>query len=228
MACARVPKGDLVLTLVFLPVLLGLSVWITLTGSGPERLIGILGFVLWLCLLLNAVGPGRYCVAGSELLLSRRRLSLAEVQGAQVAPGSRCPLFPGLQLVLRLREGRAVALPLTYAGWEAVYEATRAARPDLGLRPWKEEPLIRQALRRGGRPLVHLPEGAILYRENGTLALFSAALLFFALTLLGALVPTSLTAFWIGVVVYATLALYDRIAKPRVLLEDDAGRREAP
>ena len=46
MACAWVPKGDLVLSLVFLPVLLGLSVWITLTGGGPERLIGILGFVL--------------------------------------------------------------------------------------------------------------------------------------------------------------------------------------
>ncbi len=227
MACARFPKGDLVLSLVFLPTFLGLSVWLALTGSGPERLIGILGLFLWLCLLLSAVGPGRYCVAGSELFLGRRRLSLAEVQEARVASGSRCPFFPGLRLVLRLREGRAVALPLTYAGWEAVYEAIRAARPDLSLRPWQEEPFIRQALRRGGRPLVHLPEGAVLYRENGTLALFSAILLFFALTLLGALVPRSLTAFWIGVVVYATLALYDRIAKPKVLLEDDAGRREA-
>ena len=228
MICARVPKGDLVPLLVFLPVLLGLSVWIALAGSGPERLIGIPGVVLWLCLLLSAVGPGRYCVAGNELFLGRRQLALAEVQGARVAPGSRCPLFPGLQLVLRLREGRAVALPLTHAGWEAVYEAIRAARPDLGLRPWREEPLIQRALQRDGRPLVHLPKGAILYRENGTLALFSAALLFFALTLLGALVPRGLTAFWIGVVVYATFALYDRIAKPKVLLENDAGRREAP
>ena len=224
MVCARRPKGELALLLTLLPVLLGLSLWLALTGGGAERLIGVLGLFLWLCVLLNAVGPGRYCALGSELVWGRKRLPLTEIQGARVAPGSRCPLFPELRLVLTPREGDGLALPLSYAGWEEVYEAIRAARPDLGLPPWWEAPEIRRALKTGGRPLLHLPKGATSYRENGTVALLASALLFLALTLLGPFVPRPLDEVWVGVVVFATLTLYHRLAKPRVLLEDPEGR----
>ena len=223
MVCSRRPPGELVLALTALPIWGGLALWLVLEGGGLERALGALALVLLLCLLPNLVGPGRYCIEGGALVWGRTRLPLERIQRARVALLAPCPLFPVLKLVLTAEGGQTLALPLTYAGWEEVYEAIRLARPDLGLSPWWEAPEIREALKKGGRPLLHLPKGATRYRENGVLALLAAALLFVALVLLGALLPRALREVWIAVTVYLTLTLYQRLARPRVVFLDGAG-----
>ena len=224
MVCSRRPPGELVLALTALPIWGGLALWLVLEGGGLERALGALALVLLLCLLPNLVGPGRYCLEGGALVWGRAHLPLDQLQRARIALLAPCPLFPVLKLVLTTESGQKLALPLTYAGWEEVYEAIRVARPDLGLPPWWEAPEIREALKKGGRPWLHLPTGATRYRENGVVALLASALLFVALVLLGALLPRALSEAWIAVTVYLTLTLYQRLARPRIVFLDGAGR----
>ena len=231
MLCSRRPPGELALAITALPLFGALALWLVFEEGGLDRALGALALVLLLCLLPNLVGPGRYCIEGGALVWGRTRLPLEQIRRARVAPLATCPLFPVLKLVLTNEGVQTLALPLTYAGWEEVYEAIRAARPDLGLLPWWEEPEIRRALKLGGHSLLRFPKDVTFYRENGTVALFTSALLFLALTLLGAFLPKPLREVWIGVVVFATLTLYHRLAKPRILVKDGAGRlktSEAP
>ncbi len=225
MAYAATTRADRILTWVAGPILTALALLALAAGDPLERAAGGLALVVILCLFYASAytPPGRYGLERGRLLFGREGLPIAQVSTARVEARGRCPLFP--ELVLRLETPKGEwALPLTYAGWETVYEAIRTARPDLGLPPWWAETQIQRALKRR-RPSIRVPKGAQRHRENGTLALFLAATLWLALTLAGAVLPLSgvLGDLWIALVVYVTLTAYDRLSRPVVMVEDEAG-----
>ena len=208
-------------------LLAGLAVLALTASPPPERALAGVALVLLLCLLYAALRPrpDGYGLENDTLLFGQERIPLSRVSAARVEMRGRCPLFPELVLRLGTPEG-ARALPLSYAGWEAVYRAIRTARPDLGLPPWWAEPRIQRALKQR-RPPIRVPKGAHRYLENGTLALFVAATSWLALTLAGAVLPLpgALGDLWIALVVYVALAVYDRLSKPVIVVEDEAGHR---
>ncbi len=195
-------------------------------GDPLERAASGLIFVVVLCLFYASAyaPPGRYSLEHGTLLFGRERIPLSRVSAARVEARPRFLFFPEMVLRIETSEGER-ALPLTYTGWETVYEALRTARPDLGLPPWWAEAQIQRALKRQ-RPSIRVPNGVRRYRENGTQALFVAATLWLALILVGNVFPLSglLNDLWIALVVYAALTIYDRLAKPVVVVEDEAGR----
>jgi len=221
---AEPTRSDRVLTWVAGLILTALALWAFTAGDLTGRVAGGVALVLLLCLLYTSkTPPGRYGLENDTLLFGRERIPLARVSAARVEVRVRCPLFPEWVLRLVTPEGER-ALPLTYAGWETVYEGIRAARPDLGLPPWWAEPRIQRALKQR-RPPIRVPKGAHRYLENGTPALFVAATSWLALTLAGAALPLpgALGDLWIALVVYVALTIYDRLSKPVVVVEDEAG-----
>ena len=228
MVCARSPRYEgavKVLALVFVFLLLLASVWLLAVGEPWEKAVGAAGLVLGLfslaCvfeLFLNPP-PREYCLDKGVIRYGKTSAPLDKFAKAQVAYRPACPLFPKLvHLSLVLKNDLELALPLTYPGWEEVYEAVREERPELELPPWWEEPRIRAVLQAGRTDLIAPPKGARVVRRRVFLALFLALIALLSVALLVALLdlPTALASFF-GVLL--AFFVYDRVSERRVVHE---------
>ena len=235
--CAERPKSDRAVTalsLLFFGGMAALSLWLLASGDPVEKLVGAIALALGLLLALCAgyrllyPPPGRYCLEEETLRFGEESLALSGIRSARTERRPTCPFLKDtlveLALVLEGENGEALALPLTYPDWEAVYEALRERRPDLGLGPWQEDPMVLEELHRG-RGAVALPRSARVVRENfalGVLAAFLLAVLLFLPLPRGASDVLPLLAvplaFWI----------YHRIVRKRVRIETREGAREVP
>ena len=241
--CAEKPKSHGLLTAasaLFFGGLTALSLWLLATGDLPDKAVGLFGAaygaLLALCALYQLLRPlpPRYCLEGDTLRFGEEYLSLFELRSARVERRPACPFLKGtlveLALVLEEKSGKALALPLTYPGWEAVYEALRERRPDLGLGPWWEDPRVLAELVQG-RGALALPRGARVVRENfhlGVLCAFLIAVLLLPLAVVLLPFPA-----WVrdNVALFATpiaFLIYGALVRKRLVIETKEGAREGP
>jgi len=238
--CAERPKNERALTaasLLFFGGMALLALWLLATGDPVEKTAGALalalGLLLALCTghrLLNPP-PERYCLEDGLLRFGGASLALSAVRTAKIERRPVCPFLKHtlteLALVLEANTGARLAFPLTYENWERVHEAIRARRPELGLAPWEEDPLVLEALLRA-RGAVRRPQNVRLVRENFYLGVFAAFLVVLLLPLVLLPLPR-----WIqdNAALFApplAFLAYHRVVRKRLLVETDRGARETP
>ncbi len=221
--CARRPPGDLAITAFaafFFTGMVAAALWLLATGDPLEKIVGALAFAVGILLVLCSTYqffkplPKRFCLAKDAMHFGRAALPLSEIRVARITRRPLCPWLRGtlveLALALESIDGKNLALPLTYQGWERVYGALRARRPELGLPRWQEAPLVLGEMVRG-RGSVRLPSCARIVRENFYLGVLAAFFLgFFLLPVILVLFPfPSLGLFSVPLV----LLLYHRIVR---------------
>jgi len=205
----------------------GLGLWWVVAGGLLEKTLGVLLFVYsFSCLFcayhaLSAHRPERYCLQNGTLVFGAATVALHEIRAAWLEPRSLCPLALGelaeLSLVLKTKDGREIVLPLSYEGWEAVYEALRKERPELLLPPWWKNPLIHSELARPRAKLAP-PAGCKVEVENTVLGLLVAFFALWIAALLLALFPSPPNIDAIKVIVPLGVAYfaYRQVVQPRV------------
>ncbi len=241
--CAQKPPSDRILTAFaafFFAGMAAVALWLWTIGDPLEKAVGALALVVGVLYSLCSAfrflkpPPNHYCLAEDAIRFGNAALSLSDIRSGRVVRRPVCPWLRGVlvELVLELESkgGRTLALPLTYPGWEQVYEALRARRPELGLPRWQDEPLVLEEMARG-RGAVRLPKGARILRENfflGVLVAFFLAV--FVLPLILALFPFPR---WVSenaglFAVPLIFFLYHRIVRKRVLVDDHRGAQDVP
>ncbi len=204
------------------------ALWLWTIGDPLEKAVGALALVVGVLYSLCSVfrflkpPPKHYCLVEGAIRFGNAALSLLDIRSGRVVRRPVCPWLRStlveLALELESKGGRTLALPLTYPGWEQVYEALRARRPELGLPRWQDEPLVLEEMARG-RGAIRLPSCARIVRENFYLGVLAAFFFgFFLLPAILVLFPfTSLVSENIGLFsVPLVLLLYHRFVQKRV------------
>jgi len=119
----------------------------------------------------------------SHFWLGDQKIPLNAIRAAAVEPWGPCALArenaPTPFLVLQLKSGEVLAVPLVHKGWDEVYEALRQQKPELSLLPWQEDPVLSHSVQNHLNSGVHLPRGVRVVRERVGLALLAAVAVFF-------------------------------------------------
>ena len=241
--CAQKPPSDRILTAFaafFFTGMVAAALWLLATGDPLEKSVGALAFAVGVLYTLCSTYrffkplPKRFCLAKDAIHFGRAALPLSEIRAARITRRPVCPWLQGalveLALELESMDGKNLALPLTYQGWEQVYEDLRVHHPELGLPRWQEEPLVLEEMARG-RGAVRLPSCARIVRENFYLGVLAAFFFgFFLLPAILVLFPfPSLVSENIGLFsVPLFLLLYHRFVQKRVQTENCRGAREDP